>query len=83
MEILFTFKNTHYVMLAEKVLLRAGVNVSVLPLPPQISAGCGLCIGMAADEREIAARALAENNVTEFEVYTKMLENGRIVYRDV
>jgi Fe-S oxidoreductase len=79
--ILFTFKNTHVVMMAEKVLLRSGISVSVLPLPAQISAGCGLCLLVLPDETKKSMQALAENHIIDFEMYTKAMENGRIVYK--
>lgn len=61
---IITFPNSHLVLKSEKILKNE--NVKVIPLPSQISAGCGLCI-------------MCEN-VDIFKM-TNILDDNKIIYR--
>jgi hypothetical protein len=41
---LITFKSTHHAIASEKILLDAGLNIRIIPVPTEITAGCGLSI---------------------------------------
>jgi len=71
MEYVITFISTNYAIKGEKVLLEAGIRAAVMPLPPAIRAGCGICLRVKDGEREPAMRILTENGVTGTEVYQK------------
>ena len=45
------FHSIHNVMLAEEVLLKAGINIDMIPVPRQISSDCGMCL--AADSTDL------------------------------
>ena len=44
MEYVLTFKNTNFAIKSEQYLLVKKLHVSVIPLPSDISAGCGICL---------------------------------------
>ena len=46
---LITFPSTHDAMRAEKMLLQAGFQVTLLPVPREISGDCGLALRLEAD----------------------------------
>ena len=77
MEYIITFENTNHAIRAEQCLLERKLNVGVLPLPSQISAGCGICIRLASDEIKEALEVLSETNTAEIKIYSK--ENCAII----
>ena len=83
MEYIITFKNTNLAIKAEQCLLERRLQVGVLPLPSQISTGCGICLRIAQDEIKSALLVLAEKNIDEIELYSRVLENGRYSYSEV
>jgi len=83
MEYIITFKNTNFAIKAEKCLLEQGLHVGVLPLPSQISAGCGICLRMPQGEIKSAIKVLTDKNISEIGLYSRMPENGRHLYSEV
>jgi len=81
MEYVITFKNTSIAIKAEKRLLEKAINAGVLPLPSQISAGCGICLRVSPDEIKSALEALT--NIDEIGLYTRVMENGRFSYSEL
>lgn len=61
---IITFPNAHLVLKSEKLL--KDLDIEVIPLPSQISSGCGLCI--MCDVEEI------------FKM-TNILDNNKVIYR--
>ena len=76
MEYIITFENTNHAIKAEQCLLEQKLNVGVLPLPSNISAGCGICIRLTSGEIKEALEVLSEKNITGIKVYLK--ESGAI-----
>jgi len=83
MEYIIWFKSTTSAIMAEQCLLERKLQVGVLPLPSQISAGCGICLRVSPDEIKAALAALAENNIGEIELFTRKRENGQLTYTKV
>jgi len=83
MEYIITFKNTNFAIKAEQCLLERKLQVGVLPLPSQISAGCGICVRLAKSEIKPALKALADKSISEIGVYSRAYENGRYTYGEV
>jgi len=83
MEYIITFKNTNFAIKAEQCLLTQGFSVGVLPLPSQISAGCGICIRMSKDEIKPALKLLADKGISETGLFSRTAENGRHEYSEV
>ena len=50
MKYLFLFDDTHHAIMGEKKLLESGLEVFVLPLPPEIQSGCGICLAVKQEE---------------------------------
>ncbi|MCL2227394.1 MAG: DUF3343 domain-containing protein [Oscillospiraceae bacterium] len=83
MEYIITFKNTNLAIKAEQCLLEQKLQVGVLPLPSQISAGCGICVRIAQDEIKSALAPLSDKNIDEIGLYFRVSENGRYSYSEV
>ena len=58
-----TFDQTTEAIRAEKLLAEAGLCPLVMPLPSQIRAGCGLCLRVKPQARELARATLASYGV--------------------
>lgn len=58
MEIVLAFAKTNDTIHAEHILLSAGLSVRIMPLPPVIRAGCGLCIRLPESQQREAAELL-------------------------
>lgn len=82
-EFIITFKNTNFAIKAEQCLLKQGLKVGVLPLPSQISAGCGICIRISQAEIKSALTAAKDNGISEVGLYSRVSENGRYLYYEV
>ena len=82
MEYILTFKNTNFAIKAEQNLLAAKLQVKVLPLPPQISAGCGICLRINPDEVKQAVKILADNSINEIGLFSRESVNGKYIYTD-
>ncbi len=56
--LVITFSQTADAMAAEKVLTQQHIPGRIIPIPRQLSAGCGLSWKTEAEEKEKAARCL-------------------------
>ena len=83
MEYVITFKNTNAAIKAEQSLLQQGLHVGVMPLPSQISAGCGICLRISPDEIHVALETMEKNNIGELGLYSRVSEDGRYTYGKV
>ena len=83
MEYIITFKNTNLAIKAEQCLLEQKLQVSVLPLPSQIRAGCGICLRTSENEIKPALEAFAKNNINEIVLYSRVTENNKFTYTEV
>jgi len=83
MEYVITFKNTNFAIKAEQCLLEQKLQVGVLPLPSQISAGCGICVRITKGEIKSALAALSDKNIDGIRLYSRVSENGRYSYSEV
>jgi len=83
MEYIITFKNTNLAIKAEQCLLEQKLQIGVLPLPSQISAGCGICLRVKQNEINAALAALADREIAGAGVYSRVTENGRYLYEEL
>ncbi len=58
-----TFSSTHHAMKAERILAKAEVPVTVIPVPRFITADCGIALRFEAALRESIEAKLAEEGV--------------------
>jgi len=82
-EYIITFKNTSFAIKAEQYLLENKFQVSVLPLPSQISAGCGICLRIKQDEIQAVIKTLTEKNIDDIGLFSRTTENNRFSYNEV
>ncbi len=70
---LFTFANSHLVLKSEKAL--ENEDIRVIPLPTEISSGCGLSIKCELDNKENIINILNNNSIPFKKVY-KITKEG-------
>ena len=79
-EYVFTFSSTQHSIAAEQALCGASIPVKVMPLPPQIKAGCGLCLRLSGEVFAQAAEILAQHKIAFSGIFTRREEEGRSAY---
>lgn len=82
MEYVLTFKNTNFAIKSEQYLLVKKLHVSVIPLPSDISAGCGNCLRLSDDEIETAVSILSENGI-EFNLYARKEGDKKYIHSEI
>ena len=86
-EFVIAFNSTNIAIKAESSLLERGVQVSVMPLPSQINAGCGICLRIRFIELssafDVVAETLSETQLKELTLYERTEENGRRIYNEL
>lgn len=60
---LITFDSTHSAIRAEKELLSMGIKVKVIPVPTEITSGCGLSIKISLDDLCKARKILLKEKI--------------------
>ena len=83
MEYVIAFKNTNQAIKAEHCLLEKGLSTGVMPLPPQIKAGCGICLRVGSNEIAIAISILAEAEIEGIALFSREDDAGRYTYTEV
>lgn len=83
MEYVITFKNTNFAIKAEQLFLAENLHVSVMPLPSQIKAGCGICLRIRPEEIEKALALLERNQIEETSLYLKKSEDQKTSYSEI
>jgi len=83
MEYVITFDNTNQAIKAENCLLAMHLKVGVMPLPSQISAGCGISLRISPEEIKVALQALALGSIEISRLFSRVSESGRFVYTEV
>lgn len=83
MEYIITFASTNFAIKAEQCLLGQGLHVTVLPLPSQIRAGCGICLRVPKEALRPALQALAEQAIADAGIYERALDDRNAAYREV
>ena len=83
MEYIITFKNTNFAIKAEQCLLEQQLNVRVMPLPSQISAGCGICLRMEQDDIGAALRVLADRSINEVGLFSRETVDKQFFYAEI
>ncbi|MCL2256026.1 MAG: DUF3343 domain-containing protein [Firmicutes bacterium] len=83
MEFVITFVSTNHAIKAEKLLLENNQNVSVMPLPNQIKAGCGIALRTKINDIENCREILKFNRIEGFEIFTREEKSGKFFYEKV
>ncbi len=72
---IITFKSTHQAIRSETLMKKNSLNIKIIPLPTELSAGCGLCIKLDISQIQESLKLLNENNI-EFSGYYKVLKQN-------
>jgi len=80
MEYVITFDNTNRAIKAEQCLLDHCLHVGVLPLPAQLTAGCGICLRIKPDDIKQALGILEDNNIDGIGLFSRETLNNAFVY---
>ena len=83
MEYVLSFKNTNLAIKTERYLLAENLGVTVMPLPPQIQAGCGICLRVKPEEISMAERIIHENKVEGTRLHTRDKTDNAYVYHEI
>lgn len=68
--LLVTFSSSHVAMETELLLEEAGLPVRLIPLPPQVHAGCGLALLCDLDLMDTVLSLMEENRLPHEGLYT-------------
>lgn len=60
---LVTFDSTHNAIKAEEKLISSGIKVKIIPVPTEITSGCGLSIKISLNDFDESQKVLIENNI--------------------
>lgn len=80
---LITFKNTNWAIKSEQYLLAEELQVTAMPLPSQVSAGCGICLRIPAAEIRAALDILTAKKVEEVGLYSRVQQDKDYSYSKV
>ena len=79
-EVVTTFDSTHQALRFEKTLKENNIKLTVMPVPREISASCGLSVKFALAELEQVMNLIAANEIAVKSYYEIMVENGKRGY---
>lgn len=74
------FDSTHYALKFEKAVRDWGFNISIMPVPREITASCGISAKLEADEIENIMALVVKNDLNVSGYYHVEVQNGRKVY---
>ena len=79
-EFIITFSDAVQAIKAEHILLKTGLNVHVMHLPPSMRVGCGLSLRLPLPEKEQAMSLLQKNEIYPQQIYSRTKKNGKSEY---
>ncbi|HOS69277.1 MAG TPA: DUF3343 domain-containing protein [Bacillota bacterium] len=74
------FDSTHYALKFEKEVKDWGFTISIMPVPREITASCGISAKLEAGEIESIMALAAKENLKVAGYYHVEVQNGRKVY---
>ena len=78
-ELRLIFHSIHNVMLAEELLLKAGVPIDIMPVPREISSDCGMCLAChLKDLDKIRASFKKEPFTSNIMIYASKTEGKKL-----
>ncbi|MCL2862363.1 MAG: DUF3343 domain-containing protein [Firmicutes bacterium] len=77
MEYILTFDSTNMAIKAERSLLEINQKVSVMPLPSQIKAGCGISLRIKNEGITKCFEILKENQIEDFVVHRREIDENK------
>jgi len=73
---IISFVSTHHALASEKILKNSGLSFILIPTPREISTSCGLSVKLSCSDKENALKTLAQQHITQVEVYRIYKESG-------
>lgn len=62
-EIVLAFGSTSHAIAAERLLENKGIRIAIMPLPPAIKSGCGICIRVMPRDISLAEKELSDKGL--------------------
>lgn len=82
--IIFLFANSHLAIKAELAVKRKLPDKArLIPLPPEVSAGCGMVLRCEENDQKVVADCLSEANVTVDGIYRLQVEGSKRVVKEL
>lgn len=75
---IITFTSTNNAIKGESILIKNGLAVTVMPLPTEIRAGCGICLGVKDDDMISAMDILISAGIVGSESYAMKGQGTRL-----
>lgn len=79
-EIIATFDNTHHALRFEKTLKENQIKLTVMPVPREVSASCGLSVKFSIDDFSSIKELTGANEILVKKFYEILMEEGRRRY---
>lgn len=79
-EVVATFDSTHHALRFEKMLKEEAVKLTVMPVPREISASCGLSVKFSTADFEKVKELAKNNEVAVKSYYEIVIENNKRGY---
>ncbi|HYE09583.1 MAG TPA: DUF3343 domain-containing protein [Patescibacteria group bacterium] len=79
-EIIATFDNTHHALRFEKTLKENEIKLTVMPVPREVSASCGLSVKFSLEKLEDIKALTADYEILVKKYYEIILEDGKRRY---
>jgi hypothetical protein len=82
-EVVATFDNTHHALRFEKTLKENEIKLTIMPVPRELSASCGLAVKFYLDEFDQVKTFVANNEILIKKYYEIILEEGKRRYLEI
>jgi hypothetical protein len=79
-EVVATFDNTHNALRFEKTLKENQIRLTVMPVPREVSASCGLSVKFNLEEFAKVRALASDNEILVKEYYEIIFEEGKRRY---
>ncbi|MDD3705260.1 MAG: DUF3343 domain-containing protein [Clostridiaceae bacterium] len=74
------FDSTHYALKFEKAVRSGGFDISIMPVPREITASCGISAKLNSDDIDKVMALAAKENLKVAGYYRVEVQNGRKTY---
>ena len=80
---IISFPSTHHAIAGEKVAEMASKakGLRLVPIPPDVSAGCGLALNVPSSELTDVLQAFRENNIGYQDIFEVLYADNRKTYQ--
>lgn len=79
-EIVATFDNTHHALRFEKALKENNIKLTIMPVPREVSASCGLAVKFNIEEFQKIKDLASNKEILVKKYYEIILEEGKRRY---